>query len=145
MFYILLVGVMIFYFMQAVKLKQKEISSISHQKMDDLLEEHFYKEISLTKENLLYTSFLDLLQQKTTLENIKTDFTSVLDKNNELFTKKIDSTFSTLGYEVAAKIVIKQVVIHDSKEELLDKPFVLLETKRKLNAPQRINTSEWEN
>ncbi|EHO06045.1 hypothetical protein HMPREF9714_03069 [Myroides odoratimimus CCUG 12901] len=144
LFYILLVGVMIFYFMQAVKLKQKEISSISHQKMDDLLEEHFYKEISLTKENLLYTSFLDLLQQKTTLENIKTDFTSVLDKNNELFTKKIDSTFSTLGYEVAAKIVIKQVVIHDSKEELLDKPFVLLETKRKLNAPQRINTSEWE-
>lgn len=139
-FYILLLGLMGFYFNQAIRLKQKAINSTAHEKIDNLLEQNFYKNISLSKEGELYKYFLALKQNETSIDNIKKNYSHT----SELFTAKVDSTFKELGYKVAAKFTITQITLNDKNINLLDEPFTFLETTEKVVHPQKINTSEWE-
>ncbi|MDM1398490.1 HAMP domain-containing histidine kinase [Myroides odoratimimus] len=139
-FYILLLGLMGFYFNQAIRLKQKAINSLAHEKIDDLLEQSSYKNMSLNKESELYKHFLALKKQETSIDIIKEDY----NHNSELFTTKVDSTFKELGYKVAAKFTITQITLNDKNINLLDEPFTFLETNEKVVHPQKINTSEWE-
>lgn len=139
-FYILLLGLMGFYFNQAIRLKQKAINSLAHEKIDELLEQKSYKNISLNKESELYRHFLALKQKETNIENIKKSYNN----DSELFNTKVDSTFKELGYKVAAKFTITQITLNDKKINLLDEPFTFLETTEKVVNPQKINTSEWE-
>lgn len=140
MFYILLLGLMGFYFNQAIRLKQKAINNTAQEKMDALLEQKFYKGISLSKESELYAHFMALKQNKTTLDRIKKNYNN----SSAFFTTKVDSTFKDLGYQVAAKFSITQITLNDKKINLLDEPFTFLETTAKVVSPRKINTSEWE-
>lgn len=140
MFYILLLGLMGFYFNQAIRLKQKAINNTAQEKMDALLEQKFYKGISLNKESELYAHFMALKQNKTTIGHIQKNYNN----SSALFTTKVDSTFKELGYQVAAKFSITQITLNDKKTNILDEPFTFLETTAKVVSPQKINTSEWE-
>lgn len=143
-FYLSLVGVMSFYFHQVIKLEQRAIATTANEKMDEIFEESFFVKAQLSKEDLLYKAFIKLTQGRTTLEQIQKTFKTQFNENNEFYTKKIDSTFQPLGYGVASKVIVTAIILHSTQQNLIESPFVMLETSTKVVTPHQIQTSEWE-
>ncbi|WP_413513937.1 sensor histidine kinase [Myroides odoratus] len=144
LFYLLLLGIMVFYFAQVLELKKKEIHSIAHEKIDALEPVLSFEKGSKKKDNFIYRAVLDLLQKKTTLEEIKSKNRSLFEAANLDATKKIDSTFRELGYKVAFRIDLTDVIINSTKENLLLEPITILQTEKDVKKAHRINSSEWE-
>lgn len=144
LFYLLLIGIMVFYIAQVLELKQKEIHSIAHDKIDDLESLLSFEKKSKNKDNFIYRAVVDLLQKKTTVEEIKSQNKDLFNTANLDATKKIDSAFHDLKYEVAFRIDITDVIINSTKENLLEAPVTILQTKNKVQKAHRVNSSEWE-
>lgn len=143
-FYVLLLGMMAFYFIKIMELKKKEIHTITHEKVDALTTMPFYKQLTLAKENELYNSFLNLLKNRATLNSLQRTLALNVEENSDFFTQKVDSAFKDLKYDVAVRSIVSQITLNASGETLLEEPITVLETRKKVQKPRRINTSEWE-
>lgn len=143
-FYLLLIGIMTFYFLQVLELKKKEINSIAHNKLDALESEFSFDKKSNKADNVLYQAVLDLLYKKATLPEIKAKNEDFFRKINLDVSQKVDSTFQDLGYEVAYRVDLTHVILNTTKENVLPEPVTIVETKKKITEASRINTSEWE-
>jgi len=144
LFYLLLIGVMTFYFAQVLELKKKEIHTIAHNKIDEIEKLLSFEKKEKKKDNILYHAILELLQKKTTFEEIKKKNASYFNDVNQDATQKIDSTFRDLGYQVAFRSDITQIILNSTKENIITAPVTILQTEKKINKARRINTSEWE-
>ena len=144
LFYLFLIGIMTFYFVQVLELKKKEIHNIAHRKIDAI--EHLLAFEKKTKkhDNVIYNAIQDLLQGKSTIEDIQQRNAAYLESISIDATHKIDSTFATLGYKVAYRVDLTHVILNSTKENRLKAPVTILETKEKIRHAQRVNTSEWE-
>lgn len=144
LFYLLLIGLMTFYFLHVLELKKKEIHTIAHTKIDAIEGLLAFDKKSKNKNNLIYQAVLDLLQNKTTVEEIKKKNTSYFEAINKDASQKIDSAFRDLGYNVAFRIELTDVIPYSTKENILKTPLTILQTERVLTNAYRINSSEWE-
>lgn len=95
LFYLLLIGIMVFYIAQVLELKQKEIHSIAHDKIDDLESLLSFEKKSKNKDNFIYRVVVDLLQKKTTVEEIKSQNKDLFNTANLDATKKSIVLFTT--------------------------------------------------
>ncbi|WHT38009.1 hypothetical protein QNH98_12950 [Myroides sp. mNGS23_01] len=64
LFYLFLIGIMVFYFLQVLDLKRKEIHKIAHDKIDEIEGLLAFEKKTKKKDNVLYHAVLDLLQKK---------------------------------------------------------------------------------
>lgn len=143
-FYLLLIGIMTFYFLQVLALKKKEINTIAHNKLDALESVLAFDKKSKKKDNILYQAVLDLLYKKATLAEIKAKNEEFFHKANLDASQKVDSAFQDLGYEVAYRVDLTHVILNTTKENVLPEPVTILETQKKITEASRINTSQWE-
>lgn len=144
LFYLLLIGLMTFYFLHVLELKKKEIHTLAHNKIDAIESLPAFDKKSKNKNNLIYQAVLDLLQNKITVEEIKKKNTSYFEAINQNASQKIDSAFHELGYKVAFRIELTDVIPYSTKENILTTPVTILQTERVLKNAYRINSSEWE-
>jgi len=144
LFYLLLIGIMSFYFLQVWELKRKEIHSISHEKFDHIEGLLSFEKNEQKKDNIIYQSVIELLQKKTTIEEVKQKHASFFKQYNLDATKKVDSAFSNLGYKVALRIDVTDLILNTTKESILSEPITILETTNKVTKPYKLTTSEWE-
>ena len=143
-FYLLLIGIMTFYFLQVLALKKKEINTIAHQKLDALESVLVFDKKSKKKDNILYQAVIDLLYKKATIADIKTKNEDFFRQANLDASQKIDSAFQDLGYAVAYRVDLTHVILNTTKENVLLEPVTILETQKKITEASRINTSQWE-
>lgn len=144
LFYLFLIGIMVFYFVQVLELKKKEIHKIAHDKIDEIEHILSFEKKSKKKDNVMYMAILDLLQKKATIEEIQEKNASYLQFISLDATHKIDSAFASLGYKIAYRIDLTHVILNSTKENMLKTPVTILETQQKIKQAHRVNTSEWE-
>ncbi|WP_353163165.1 HAMP domain-containing sensor histidine kinase [Myroides odoratus] len=144
LFYLFLIGIMVFYFLQVLDLKRKEIHKIAHDKIDEIEGLLAFEKKTKKKDNVLYHAVLDLLQKKATIEEIQEQHASYFVSTSKDATQKIDSAFADLGYEMAYRIDLTHVILNSTKENVLNAPVTILETEQKIRHAHRVNSSEWE-
>ncbi|MGG5508192.1 MULTISPECIES: sensor histidine kinase [unclassified Myroides] len=144
LFYFFLIGIMVFYFIQVLELKKKEIHKIAHDKIDDIENVLSFEKKNKKKDNVMYYAVLDLLQKKTTIEEIQKKNASYLQSSSLDATQKIDSAFAYLGYQIAYRIDLTHVILNATQENMLQAPVTILETQQKVKKAHRVNSSEWE-
>ncbi|WP_158962503.1 sensor histidine kinase [Myroides fluvii] len=144
LFYLFLIGIMTFYFLQVLELKKKEIHTIAHAKIDEIENILSFEKKSKKKDNVMYKAVLELLQKKATIEEIQEKNASYLQFVSLDATHKIDSAFASLGYKIAYRIDLTHVILNSTKENMLKTPVTILETQQKIKQAHRVNTSEWE-
>ncbi|WP_410881655.1 sensor histidine kinase [Myroides sp. DW712] len=144
LFYLLLIGIMIFYFIQVLELKKKEIHSIAHNKIDEIENKLSFDKKSKKKDNILYQGIMDVLQKKKTVAEFKIENPEYFEQVNQDATHKIDSIFQPLGYQVSYRIDLTSIMLNTTKENFLTAPITILETNQKIHNAHRVNTSEWE-
>jgi len=144
LFYLLLIGIMVFYFVQVLELKKKEIHSIAHNKIDAIENILSFEKKSKKKDNILYQGVMDILQKKKTITEFKTENPGYFEHINRDATQKIDSIFKPLGYQVSYRVDLTAIILNTTKENFLSTPITILETDQKIQKAHRVNTSEWE-
>lgn len=144
LFYLFLIGIMVFYFLQVLDLKRKEVHKIAHDKIDEIESLLAFEKKTKKKDNVLYHAVLDLLQKKATIEEIKEQHASYFVSTSKDATHKIDSAFADLGYKMAYRIDLTHVILNSTKENVLHAPVTILETEQKIGHAHRVNSSEWE-
>ncbi|WP_060875620.1 sensor histidine kinase [Myroides odoratus] len=144
LFYLFLIGIMIFYFLQVLDLKRKEIHKIAHDRIDEIEGLLAFEKKTKKKDNVLYHAVLDLLQKKATIEEIQEQHASYFESTSKDATQKIDSAFADLGYKMAYRIDLTHVILNSTKENVLNAPVTILETEQKIRHAHRVNSSEWE-
>lgn len=144
LFYLLLIGIMIFYFVQVLELKKKEIHSIAHTKIDEIENILSFDKKSKKKDNILYQGVMDILQKTKTVAEFKTENPDYFEHINQDATRKIDSIFQPLGYQVSYRVDLTAIILNTTKENFLTAPITILETDQKIRKAHRVNSSEWE-
>lgn len=142
--YLLLLGVMAYYFYNAYQLKTKEVISYVYNVIDNYEDSDSFKSLELKQENGLYASILDFIHGKKTVDEIKEDKKDFMKQSNDLLSHHIDSLFEKDNYEVAVRHVVKRVYSNKDQKELLTEPFTVLKTDKNISTSYRINSSKWE-
>lgn len=144
LFYLLLIGVICYYFNNAYQLKEKSLITEVHSAIDAFEETLVFRKIEVKKDNELYKELQNLIKGKVTLDEIKQSKQTFIAKNNDILSHCIDSIFAPTNYDVAIKYVVTSIYLIKEEKELLESPFTVMETNNKVLTTYKINTSTWE-
>ncbi|WP_026038898.1 sensor histidine kinase [Myroides injenensis] len=144
LFYLLLLGVICYYFYNAYQLKEKSLITEVHTTIDAFEETPAFRKIEVKKDNELYKELQKLIIGKVTLDEIKQSKQTFIAKNNNILSHCIDSIFAPTNYDVAIKYVVTSIYLIKEEKELLESPFTVMETNNKVVTTYKINTSTWE-